>query len=65
MKMFTLEFKSEVTYLLEVEAESREEAIRNFLDDKYDLNDAMESESDTDFEGVKIVRQWDYNEEEW
>lgn len=55
MKTITLEFTSKVTYSLVVNAESEEEAIDKFLNDEYDLNYAIESDSDTDFENVKVT----------
>lgn len=55
MKTITLEFTSKVTYSLVVNAESEEEAIDKFLNDEYDLNYAIESDSDTDFDNVKVT----------
>lgn len=35
---------------------SRLKRYDKFLNDEYDLNDAIESDSDTDFDSVKIIR---------
>lgn len=35
---------------------SIKDAIEKFLNDEYDLNEAMECDADTDFENVKIVK---------
>lgn len=55
MKTVVLEYKSEVTYRLVVNEEDVETALANFANDEYDLNGAIEADSETDFDNVKVV----------
>lgn len=55
MKTVVLEYKSEVTYRLVVNEEDVETALANFANDKYDLNEAIEADSETDFDNVNVV----------
>lgn len=55
MKTVVLEYKSEVTYRLVVNEEDVEIAKEKFANDEYDLNEAIEADSDTDFDNVKVI----------
>lgn len=55
MKTVVLEYKSEVTYRLVVNEEDVETALEKFSNDEYDLNGAIEADSETNFDNVKVV----------
>lgn len=52
--LISLEFKSLVTYSLKVEEDTVEEALDKFNKDEYDLNEANEIDSDTDWDNVEV-----------